>query len=199
MIAGATKAEDIPGMLMKGYAASLDYRPPVVVEVDGKLTEFTAKEYADYVIEREKLAQRERMPVGMNARGLTGSTNESVAEKILGVQPAGPNKGKIYAPKLNPDGTPKVDRGYGVGDFRVLGGDPIMEWRLPTAQEWESAIIQAGEVNRRGIGVEGIPQNQPQMRQGEPQPAPQQSGPPPGMTDQEALEWRRKNPQWQGG
>lgn len=191
MIAGASKAEDIPAMLMKGYAASLDYRPPVVVEVNGKLTEFTAKEYADFVIEREKIAQRERMPIGMNARGLTGSTVKELAERLLGLDP---KTGKGKFPVLGPDGK-QVEDGFFSSNTKE---------RVPTDAEYADAMRRAGEMLRGGLGVEGIPQNQPRMRQGESQAAPPPAGsiqdlilkgqlPPDTLTEEEFLK------QLQGG
>lgn len=144
-------------------------------------------------LETRKQDSREKNPIGMQARGLSGSTNESVAEKILGVEPSGPEKGKIYAPVLNADGTPKMTSPW-FGE-----GKAVYEWRVPTPQEWEAAILQAGEVNRRGIGVEGIPQNQ-QAQNPQPQMRPQEgqkTGPrriedaPRGLSDADVIRWMR--------
>lgn len=104
-------------------------------------------------METRKQDAREKNPIGMQARGLSGSTVKEQAEQLL--PNYNPKTGEATFPVLNPDGTPKVEE-----STLGFGGGPVTKTRRPTDAEWADAYQRAGQMLRGGIGVEGIPQNQ---------------------------------------
>lgn len=161
MIAGAVKAEDIPEMLMKGYAASMGFEQPIYVEMDGKVVPLKPKDFADHVQKREAQRERSRIADARLAadqnkpaeRGNVGAaTARSFAEeRILGLD----KKGEAEFPVLGPDGKQEIDDGW-------FSDTPKTERRKPTEAEFAAAIRRAEEILSGGAPAPATPQsNQP--------------------------------------
>lgn len=165
MIAGAAKAEDIPEMLMKGYAASMGFEQPIYVEMDGKVVPLKPKDFADHVQKREAQRERSRIADARLAadqnkpaeRGNVGAaTARSYAETYI--LPKLDKEGKGEFPVLGPDGKQVVDKGIFYDTFKT-------ENRRPTDAEFTAAIRRAEEILSGGGGTPApaapAPANQP--------------------------------------
>ena len=177
MIAGAVKAEDIPEMIMKGYAASMGYEQPIYVEMDGKVVPLKPKDFADHVQRRE--AQRDRTRIAderlafdqgkpPTQRSVGAATVRSFAEeRILKLD----KKGEAEFPVLGPDGKQENTDTY---LFGAVGGNPKVTRRAPTEAEYAEAMRRAEQILR---GAEAQPQAGP----------PQASQPPAGSLQDQIL------------
>jgi hypothetical protein len=177
LIAGADSPKAVTEAMSKAFNLSIDYQPPVVVEIDGRLTELSPEAYANYVQRRD--AQRERSRIAderlaadqgkpPTQRSVGAATVRSFAEeRILKLD----KKGEAEFPVLGPDGKQENTDTY---LFGAVGGNPKVTRRAPTEAEYAEAMRRAEQILR---GAEAQPQAGP----------PQASQPPAGSLQDQIL------------